>query len=85
MEHERKSFTLCTCVSPVWHDTQRVIGTLKFIVFVCELPGGYKAVFILILFGKYVLHHVLVQGVVGGVAVTLELFPQVFFDLADEV
>lgn len=33
--------------------------TLKFIVFVSELSGGYKAIFVLILFGKDILHHVL--------------------------
>lgn len=33
---------------------------LKFIVFVSELSGGYEAVFVLILFGKDIFHHVLV-------------------------
>jgi len=32
---------------------------LKFIVSVSELPGGYEAVFVLVLFGKDVFHHVL--------------------------
>lgn len=32
---------------------------LKFIVLVSKLSGGYEAVFVLILFGKDILHHVL--------------------------
>lgn len=59
--------------------------TLKFIVFVSKLSGGYEAIFVLILFGKDIRHHVLVQCVVGRVAMTLKLFPQVFFHLVDEV
>lgn len=54
----------------------------KFIVFVRELSGGYEAIFVLIFFGEDVLHHVLVQRVVGRVAMTLKLFPQVLLHLA---
>lgn len=59
--------------------------TLKFIVFVSKLSGRYEAVFVLVLFGKDVLHHVLMQSVVGRVTMTLKLFPQVFFHLVDGV
>lgn len=59
------------------HDTERVCENLKFIVFVSKLSGGYKAVFVRILFVEDVLHHVLMQGVVGRVAVALKLFPQI--------
>lgn len=52
---------------------------------VSKLSGGYEAVFVLILFGKNILHHVLMQSVVGRVAMTLKLLPQVFFHLVDGV
>lgn len=38
----------------------RLGETLKFIMPVGELSGGYEAIFVLILLGKDVLHHVLV-------------------------
>lgn len=56
-------------------------GDLKFIVLVSKLSGGYKAVFVVILFVEDVLHHVVMQGVVWRVAVTLKLFPQIHFHL----
>lgn len=52
-------------------------------MFVRELSGGYEAIFVLVLFGKDIFHHVLVQCVVGRVAMALKLFPQVFFHLAN--
>ena len=54
---------------------------LKFIVFVSKLSGGYEAVLVFVLLDEDVLHHALVMGVVGGVAVTLELLPQVLLHL----
>ena len=54
---------------------------LQFIVLVGELSGGDEAVLVLVLLDEDVLHHALVMGVVGGVAVTLELLPQVFLHL----
>ena len=57
-------------MSQSWHRKR-----LKFIVFVSKLSGGYEAVFVRILFGENVCHHVLMQSVVGRVAVTLKLFP----------
>lgn len=64
--------------------TERVSENLEFIVFVSKLSGGYKAVFVRILFVEDVLHHVLMQGVVGRVAVALKLFPQIHAHLVDE-
>ncbi len=49
-----------TKVFPPW--TYKEPGTseaLKFIVFVSKLSWGYEAIFVLILFGKDILHHVL--------------------------
>lgn len=67
--------------------TERVVGlgaASQFIVFVSELSGGYNAVFVLVLFCEDIVHHVLMQSVVGRVAMTLKLLPQVFFHLADQ-
>lgn len=50
---------------------------LQLIVLVGELAGRDEAVLVLVLFGENVLHHVLVQRVVGRVAVALKLLPQV--------
>lgn len=50
---------------------------LQLIVLVGELPGRDEAILVLVLFGENVLHHVLVQRVVGRVAVALKLLPQV--------
>lgn len=53
----------------------------QFIVLVRKLSGRDEAVFVLVLFDENILQHVLVQSVVGRVAVALKLFPQVFFHL----
>lgn len=52
-------------------------------MFVSKLSGGYEAVLVFILFGKNVCHHVLVQSVIGRIAMTLKLLLQVFFYLVD--
>lgn len=61
-------------------ESERV--SLQFIVLVRKLSSRDEAVFVLVLFVENILHHVLVQSVVGRVAVTLKLFPQVFFHLS---
>ena len=58
-----------------------VACVLKFIVLVGELSGGYEAILVLVLLHEDVLDHALVMGVVGGVAVALELLAQVFLHL----
>lgn len=71
---------------PQWTLTDRAVnlsGTLKFVMFVGELSGRYEAVLVLVLFFKDILHHVLMEGVVGRVTVTLKLLPQIFFHLVD--